>query len=89
MKALTERQEQILEFIRQKQEAHGITPTRREIAAHFRFHSPNAAQAHVQALLAKGVLKNLPGRARSMVASRLGAEALIPRPLDCSARRTM
>jgi repressor LexA len=66
MKALTERQKQILDFIRQKRDAGGITPTRREIAAHFHFHSPNAAQAHVQALLAKGVLKNLPGRARSL-----------------------
>jgi repressor LexA len=66
MKALTERQSQILEFIRQEQEGGGIAPTLREIAAHFRFHSPNAAQAHVQALLAKGALKNVPGCARSL-----------------------
>lgn len=65
MKDLTERQKQILEFIQQKQEFDGLTPTFREIAAHFRFSSANAALAHVHALLAKGVLKNLPGRARS------------------------
>src|SRR6185295_17396310 len=65
MKELTERQQQILQFIRSKG-SEGLSPTLREIAAHFRFSSTNAALAHVQALLAKGVLKNLPGRARSL-----------------------
>src|SRR5437870_11131536 len=66
MKELTDRQQQILRFIRGKQDSQGISPTLREIAEHFRFSSPNAALAHVQALLAKGVLKHLPGRARSL-----------------------
>ncbi|HYG36252.1 MAG TPA: transcriptional repressor LexA [Clostridia bacterium] len=66
MKELTERQRQILDFIQQKQASERLTPTLREIADHFRFSSANAALAHVQALLAKGVLKNLPGRARSL-----------------------
>ena len=66
MKDLTERQRQILEFIQRRQATDGFTPTFREIAAHFRFSSPNAALCHVQALLAKGVLKNLPGRARAL-----------------------
>src|SRR6185369_11450235 len=66
MKDLTDRQRQILEFIQRTQEIDGFTPTFREIAAHFRFSSPNAALCHVQALLAKGVLKNAPGRARAL-----------------------
>src|SRR5512137_2808444 len=66
MNELTERQQQILGFIQGKQDSTGLTPTLREIASHFRFRSPNAALAHVQALLAKGFLKNLPGRARSL-----------------------
>jgi len=66
MKELTERQKQVLEFIRHKQDSERLTPTLREIAAHFRFSSANAALAHVQALRAKGVLKNVPGRARSL-----------------------
>jgi repressor LexA len=65
MKALTDRQQQILDFIQRKQETGGLTPTLREIAAHFRFRSPNAALCHAQALAAKGFLKNLPGRARA------------------------
>jgi repressor LexA len=66
MKELTDRQRQILEFIRHKQDSERLTPTFREIATHFGFSSPNAALAHVQALQAKGALKNLPGRARSL-----------------------
>lgn len=66
MQELTDRQRQILEFIRHKQDSERLTPTFREIAAHFHFSSPNAALAHVQALRAKGVLKNLPRRARSL-----------------------
>jgi repressor LexA len=63
---LTARQRQILDFIQRKQESERLTPTLREIAAHFRFSSPNAALCHVQALLAKGFLKSLPGRARAL-----------------------
>jgi repressor LexA len=66
MKELTEKQLQILHFIRGKQDSEGLAPTFREIARHFRFRSPNAALAHVQALRGKGFLKNLPGRARSL-----------------------
>lgn len=66
MKELTERQKQILDFIQHRQHFDKLTPTLREIASHFRFSSPNAALAHVQALRAKGFVKNLPGRARSL-----------------------
>ena len=66
MNTLTERQEQILRFIRQQRESTGLAPPLREIAAHFRFRSPNAALKHVQALLTKGALKSLPGRARTL-----------------------
>ncbi|HSU53109.1 MAG TPA: transcriptional repressor LexA [Candidatus Dormibacteraeota bacterium] len=66
MKELTKRQEQILRFIQGRQDSQGIMPTFREISAHFRFSSPNAALAHVEAIIAKGFLKRLPGRARSL-----------------------
>src|SRR5947207_4741039 len=80
MKELTERQQQILRFIQGKQDSEGLTPTFREIAGHFRFRSPNAALAHVQALLAKGFLKNLPGRARSLQVADPNAPKHRPRP---------
>jgi repressor LexA len=80
MKALTQRQQQILEFIQQKQDNERLTPTLREIAAHFRFTSPNAALCHIQALSAKGFLKALPGRARALqVVGRHAPERLRPR----------
>jgi repressor LexA len=73
MKTLTLRQQQILRFIQSKQVSEGLAPTFREIAGHFRFRSPNAALAHVQALCAKGFLKSLPGRARSLQVAGPGA----------------
>ena len=65
MKALTKKQRQVLEFIREQQDTDGPIPTYREIAAHFGFNSPNAALAHVKALRGKGFLRNQPGRART------------------------
>jgi len=65
MKELTKRQRQVLEFIQDRQDAAGLVPTYREIAAHFGFNSPNAALAHIKALRGKGFLKNQPGRART------------------------
>jgi repressor LexA len=77
MKELTERQQQILEFITKKQDSEGFTPTFREIAAHFGFNSPNAALEHVEAIRGKGYLKSLPGRARTLqvVDPSLGSKA--------------
>ncbi len=66
MQELTERQREVLEFIQRKQETDGFAPTLRDIAAHFRFSGPSAVQCHVQALKAKGFLKQLPGRARAL-----------------------
>jgi repressor LexA len=80
MKDLTQRQQEVLEFIQRQQDSAGLAPTFREIAAHFRFRSPNAAQAHIQALLAKGVLKNRPGRARSLQVANPYPATGRPRP---------
>jgi len=80
MKDLTERQRQILGFIQRQQDSGSPTPTLREIAAHFRFSSPNAALAHVQALCHKGFLKNLPGRARALQVMNPNAPQDRPRP---------
>lgn len=66
MKELTKRQKQILDFIRHKQDSEKVTPTLREIAAHFHFSSANAALGHVQALRTKGFVKDSSGRARSL-----------------------
>jgi repressor LexA len=61
----TERQKQILGFIRSRQETTGQAPSLREIRSHFRFGSVTAAADHVRALIKKGLLKHTPGHARS------------------------
>jgi repressor LexA len=80
MQDLTRRQKEVLEFIHSKHSVDGIPPTLREIAAQFRFASANGALCHVQALLAKGALKNLPGRARSLQVVDLSAPKDRARP---------
>jgi repressor LexA len=66
MQTLTDRQQEILEFIRTHQEQEGGSPSLREIAAHFRFRSMTAALDHVRALRRKGALTNAPRRARAL-----------------------
>jgi repressor LexA len=80
MKELTERQRQVLDFIQRKQDLERLTPTLREIAAHFQFSSPNAALTHVQALVSKGFLKGLSGRARSLQVTSPSPGRERPRP---------
>ena len=53
---LTERQAQVLRFIRTAALEHGSPPTVREIAAHFRMASPKAAQDHLAVLERKGYI---------------------------------
>jgi repressor LexA len=66
MKTLTSRQQQVLDFIRNHQDEEGIVPSLREIAAHFRFRSMNAAADHVRALRRKGLLAGRTRRARAL-----------------------
>src|SRR5947208_10303161 len=63
---LTERQRQVLEFIKKTQRLTAQTPSLREIARHFGFGSMTAAADHVRALKRKGMLESSPRRARSL-----------------------
>ena len=53
---LTERQREILEYIKQNLDVDGIPPTVREIQWQFGFKSPNAVQTHLLALTNKGYI---------------------------------
>ena len=66
MEELTRRQAEILELIRTHLEETGFPPTRAEIAAHFGFSSPNAAEDHLRALERKGAIEILPGASRGL-----------------------
>jgi repressor LexA len=66
MHDLTQRQQQIVDFIRRRQQASGLTPSFQEIAEHFGFKSPTTVADHLRLIRQKGALASEPGRARSL-----------------------
>lgn len=66
MTELTRKQQQILDFLINFQQAHSTMPTVAEIATRFGFHSPNAVTSHLRLLRQKGVITREPGKARSL-----------------------
>jgi len=66
---LTERQEQILDFIRQFQVANGVPPSSREIQRRFRLGSQTTVIGHLRALANKGQIEQLAGRTWGLKAS--------------------
>ena len=73
---LTSRQKQILKFISEFIEKHKFPPTRSELAQHFGFRSPNAAEAHLRALEKKAFINIERGVSRGIALLPLCAEAL-------------
>lgn len=63
---LTERQQEILDLIRQTVARTGFPPTRAEIAQALGFRSPNAAEDHLKALARKGAIKLTAGASRGI-----------------------
>lgn len=66
MKALTQRQSQVLEIIKDHIQQTGMPPTRAEIASTLGFKSANAAEEHLKALAKKGVITMIPGTSRGI-----------------------
>lgn len=66
MPVLTDRQQAILDFVRERIAHDGLPPTWAEIAQAFGFRQTRAAQKHLLALEAKGCLTLLPGKARGI-----------------------
>lgn len=56
---LTERQQAVFEFIRDRISERGYGPTVREIGAHFDISSPNGVMCHLRALEKKGLLQRV------------------------------
>ena len=75
-KKLTEKQKLILRFISDFIEKNKFPPTRSELAAHFGFRSPNAAEAHLRALENKSVIGIERGAARGITLLPLAADEL-------------
>jgi repressor LexA len=66
MPDLTDRQQDILDFVRERIATDRMPPTWAEIARAFGFRQTRSAQKHLQALEAKGYLTLLPGKARGI-----------------------
>lgn len=64
--ALTDRQQSVLDYIKGFIAERGFPPTRAEIAKHFQFRSPNAAEDHLRLLAAKGAVSITPGVSRGI-----------------------
>ena len=64
--ALTARQTQVLELIRQYIMDTGYPPTRADIAKELGFKSANAAEEHLKALARKGAIEMIPGTSRGI-----------------------
>ena len=65
-KALTARQQQFFDFVKQHLEQTGMPPTRAEIAKQLGFRSANAAEEHLKALARKGVIEIVSGTSRGI-----------------------
>jgi repressor LexA len=66
MEKLTERQQQVLDIIRQHIDETGYPPTRADIARQLGFKSANAAEEHLKALARKGAIEIIPGASRGI-----------------------
>jgi repressor LexA len=80
---LTERQQQILDLIRQAVARTGFPPTRAEIAQALGFRSPNAAEDHLKALARKGAIELTAGASRGIRLKENrpeGGQAELPMP---------
>lgn len=63
---LTQRQQELLDYLKDQHAATGIMPSTREIQEHFGFASQTAAVSHLRALERKGVVRRLPNKARAL-----------------------
>jgi len=63
---LTQRQQQVLDVIRQNVQDTGYPPTRADIARALNFRSANAAEEHLKALARKGAIEIIPGASRGI-----------------------
>lgn len=75
--SLTQRQQEVLDFVRKRRSSTGKMPSTREIQRHFGFASQTAAVNHLKALERKGCLRRLPGDLLPMNADRFSQVPLL------------
>jgi len=79
---LTARQQEVLDYLRRATREDGMTPSTRDIQAHFGFASQTAAMSHLRALERKGVIERNKRQARSVIfPDQLGREEIMDIPI--------
>ena len=76
MEPLTERQQQVLDFITLYLDTHGCPPTLREISEHIQAKGTVSAIRHLEALESKGYIQRREGSSRSIVVTGRGASTV-------------
>lgn len=64
---LTNRQQEILDYLRKEQRVTGLMPSTRDIQHAFKFASQTAAMSHLRALERKGAIQRIRGKARAVI----------------------
>ena len=72
--ALTQRQQEVYELIRDKIVNRGYGPTVREIGEHFGIRSPNGVMCHLKALEKKGLIRRSPNKSRAIELTQSDAD---------------
>src|ERR1700744_2869603 len=86
MQGLTDRQQQVLHYIRQSINERGYPPTLREIGAHMGIRSTNGVNDHLRALERKGYLTREDMKSRALRPRALdAADGAPPSSADASA----
>lgn len=80
MKKLTEKQQQIFDYIVAFQKEHGYPPSVREIGAHVGLKSPSTVHFHLKGLEAAGIITKAEGKTRAITVSgaNLPADNVVP-----------
>ena len=82
MSKLTVKQESVFQFLKTFHQKNGLMPSTREIQNHFGFASQTAAVSHLRALVNKGVIQKLAGKARALVfPEELAREEILDIPI--------
>lgn len=81
-KKLTDRQKEIIDYLKKASRETGVMPSTREVQHFFGFASQTAVMGHLRALEKKGVIQRLPGKARAVVfPDELDREMIVDIPI--------
>jgi len=79
---LTNRQQEVYDYLKRESRVTGVMPSTREIQHYFGFASQTAAMNHLRALEKKQVIQRVPGKARAVVfPDELDREEIIDIPV--------